>query len=115
MRWFLIAAACAASLSACGGSRSPRAAAPPDRRADEHSYAEPTRVRIRQLRLELRADFAAKQLAGTATLALEWLRPGARLILDTRDLLIDGVEVPGERGAWRAVPFALGKRDPLLG
>jgi aminopeptidase N len=119
MRWLAAAAAlCAASAASC----SPRpsgpavgAGAPVDRRADEHSYAEPTRVRVKELRLELSADFAAKQLAGTATLALEWLRPEGRLVLDTRDLVIEGVEVPDERGSWRAAPFALGTRDPILG
>ncbi|HSK03809.1 MAG TPA: leukotriene A4 hydrolase C-terminal domain-containing protein [Kofleriaceae bacterium] len=93
----------------------PPPAPPIDRRVDEHSYAEPARVRVKRLRLDLTADFGAKQLAGTATLALEWLGPASRLVLDTRDLRIDRVEVPGERGAWRAVPFALGKRDPILG
>jgi leukotriene-A4 hydrolase len=143
MRW-LVAAACAASLSSISPAPARADAVPPaDRRVDEHSYAEPARVRIKRLRLELRADFAAKQLAGTATLALEWLRPQGPLILDTRDLVIEKVEVPGQapgqesgqkpgqesgqkpggkRGeprdgpaAWRAVPFALGKRDPILG
>ncbi len=110
LRWLALAAVCVASTSA-------RADAPADRRTDEHSYAEPARVRVKRLRLELRADFAAKQLAGTAALTLEWLQRAAphRLILDTRDLVIEKVEVPGERGAWRAVPFALGKRDPILG
>ena len=104
-----------APVNAPGNAPGTPPAPPIDRRVDEHSYAEPARVRVKRLRLDLTADFGAKQLAGTATLALEWLGPASRLVLDTRDLRIDRVEVPGERGAWRAVPFALGKRDPILG
>ena len=79
-------------------------------------------MRVTRLALDLRADFAARQLAGTATLSLAWQRPGAatpgapdRLILDTRDLAIEKVEAPGARGAWRALPFTVGQRDPILG
>ncbi len=127
MRWLVVAALCAVSCSARidapiqapvqgpGTTPGTPPAPPVDRRADEHSYAEPARVRVKRLRLDLTADFGAKQLAGTATLALEWRGPASRLVLDTRDLVIEQVEVPGERGAWRAVPFALGERDPLLG
>ncbi len=117
MRWLVAAVAVwAASLSSIPSARGDAPLDRPlDRRVDEHSYAEPARVRIKELRLDLRADFAAKQLAGTATLALEWRGPASRLVLDTRDLVIEQVAVPGDRGAWRAVPFTLGKRDPILG
>src|SRR6185436_1361603 len=123
MRWPAVAAvavAFAAAVVACGpraAERAPaRAGAAADRRIDEHSYAEPARVRVRTLRLELRADFAARQLAGTAALELTWLLPAPyRLILDTRDLVIERVEAPDGRGTWRAAPFTLGERDPILG
>ena len=39
-----------------------------DRRTDEHSYAQPDKVRITDLGLDLQVDFARHQLAGTATL-----------------------------------------------
>src|SRR5689334_20363542 len=118
MRWLVVAIVVAAA--ACGpraAERAPaRAGAAVDRRVDEHSYAEPARVRVRRLRLELRADFAARQLAGTAALELAWLLPAPyRLILDTRDLVIERVEAPDVHGAWRAAPFTLGERDPILG
>ncbi|HWO23700.1 MAG TPA: M1 family metallopeptidase [Kofleriaceae bacterium] len=135
MRWLVAAAACAAWVVRIGpiapiAPIAPVAAeAPPrpaaDGRVDEHSYAEPAKVRVKRLRLELGVDFAQKRLAGTATLELEWLRPDAapRLVLDTRDLAIERVEVPAGPGAgkpgaapaWRSVPFALGRRDPTLG
>jgi len=43
-----------------------------DRRTDEHSYAEPAKVTVTDLDLDLDVDFGRKQLAGTATLALDW-------------------------------------------
>lgn len=147
MRRFVLAAGCAAAVAAaaisCASSArteapparvtpapqpaqpgpvaQPEAPRPPavDRRVDEHSYAEPGVVRVTHMRLDLRADFAARQLAGTVGLSLEWVRRDPaprRLILDTRDLAIEKVEVPaGTSGAWRAVPFQLGARDPILG
>jgi len=125
----LAAAACgaavaAAAVSGCGRAPAARsepglaaATAPVDRRADEHSYAEPARVRIERLRLDLRVDFEARQLAGTAALGLAWARPlpPYRLILDTRDLVIERIEAVAPGEAPRSVPFALGPRDPILG
>ena len=56
---------------------------------DVHSYAQPDKVVIRDLGLDLRVDFEKKQLRGHADLALEWLDASAReLVLDTRDLAI---------------------------
>ena len=128
MRRLVVVVCVAAIVSGCGGAAAPKpgpGAAPPSalpgRRADEHSYAEPARVRIERLRLDLRVDFEAKQLAGTAALELAWARPlpPYRLILDTRDLVIERVlaVAPGAapRDVLRDVPFALGPRDPIFG
>ncbi|MBA3397632.1 MAG: M1 family metallopeptidase [Deltaproteobacteria bacterium] len=90
--------------------------AEPDRRHDEHSYAEPTRVRTKDLALELKVDFAAKRLAGTATLVVEWLDPAAQqLVLDTRDLQITRVDASSDGQTWKRVKFAVGKRDRIVG
>ncbi len=92
------------------------AAAEPDRRHDEHTYAEPTRVRTKDLSLELTVDFAAKRLAGSATLVVEWLDPAAhQLVLDTRDLRITRVDASSDGQTWKRVKFAVGKRDRILG
>ena len=57
---------------------------------DEHSYAEPGKVRTKDLALDLNVDFAKKQLAGTATYTLDWIDKSAtQLVLDTRDLTIE--------------------------
>ncbi|HSP17244.1 MAG TPA: M1 family metallopeptidase [Thermoanaerobaculia bacterium] len=70
---------------------------------DPHSYAQPELVRVEHLNLDLRVDFAAKKLIGTAKLQIT---PGAKqLVLDTRDLTIRKV----------SAPFKLGKTDPILG
>lgn len=85
-------------------------------RADEHSYAEPGKVRIKDLALDLGVDFDAKQLAGSATYTLDWRDPEARrLVLDTRDLTIE--KVVGERadGKWEDLEYELAPADPVLG
>jgi aminopeptidase N len=82
---------------------------------DEHSFAEPDKVRTTDLALDLALDFAKKTLAGTATLSLEWLDPKApTLVLDTRDLTIDQVEGLID-GHWLPLKHALGAKDALLG
>ena len=83
---------------------------------DEHSYAEPDKVRTSDLALDLAIDFAQKQIRGTATYALEWLDPAAsRLVLDTRDLSIQKAEGLAADGTWSELEFALAGKDPILG
>ncbi|HLL22495.1 MAG TPA: M1 family metallopeptidase, partial [Kofleriaceae bacterium] len=91
------------------------AASADDRRTDEHSYAEPSKVQTKDLALDLTVDFRAKQLVGTATLTLAWQDPAAtELVLDTRDLAIAKAEkLVGE--TWKPAKVTLGKRDPVLG
>lgn len=83
---------------------------------DVHSYAQPDKVVIRDIGLDLKVDFEAKQLQGRADLALEWIDPAAReLVLDTRDLTIERVSGKGEDGRWFKLEHALGETDPHLG
>ncbi|WP_166212435.1 M1 family metallopeptidase [Cognatiluteimonas telluris] len=83
---------------------------------DEHSYAQPDKVRISDLALDLAVDFDRKQLSGTATYTLEWLDPQAtQLVLDTRDLTITKVEGANREGQWTPLRYALAARDPILG
>jgi len=87
-----------------------------DRRTDEHSYAQPDKVRIRDLALDLAVDFDKRQLAGTATLGLEWLDKNQReLVLDTRDLAIAAVEARSGTRKFREVPHALAEPDERFG
>ena len=83
---------------------------------DVHSYAEPEKVVIRDMGLDLNVDFAARQLRGRADLALEWIDPAAReLVLDTRDLAIEKVSGKRADGRWFKLDYALAERDARLG
>ena len=83
---------------------------------DEFSYAQPSKVAITDLALDLAIDFAARQLSGSATYALEWKDPKAtELVLDTRDLAIEKVEAEGAGGTWTPLQFALASPDKTLG
>ncbi|GAA3934844.1 M1 family metallopeptidase [Luteimonas lutimaris] len=83
---------------------------------DEHSYAEPGKVAIDDLALDLKIDFDTRTIAGTATYTLDWKDKDAKqLVLDTRDLSIDKVEGEGKDGAWQPLQYGLAKRDDILG
>ena len=128
MRQLILTASIAAALgiaSGCDHSPAPQqAAATPaaqpaaaaEQVVDEHSYAEPDKVRTTDLALDLAIDFGKKQITGTATYTLEWLDKAAtQLVLDTRDLEIQKAEGLGVDGQWRALQFALAGKDKVLG
>jgi leukotriene-A4 hydrolase len=83
--------------------------------ADVHSFAEPERVRITHLHLDLEASFRRRILSGSATLSLENRADAERLVLDSRDLEIERVEVSSDGANFTDGPFTLGKADPILG
>ena len=83
---------------------------------DEHSYAQPDKVRIDDLALQLAVDFEHKQLSGSATYTLNWIDKNAtQLVLDSRELTIE--KIVGERsdGKWNDLKFSLAPADKLLG
>jgi aminopeptidase N len=78
---------------------------------DIHSFARPQEARVTNVDLDLRADFAAKRLAGTAALDVQ-AAPGAnRIVLDTKDLTIQSVA----DASGRPLRYALGAADTILG
>jgi leukotriene-A4 hydrolase len=78
---------------------------------DAFSYARPLEARVTHVALDLKADFAAKRIAGTATLDIQ-SKPGAKsIVLDSKGLEVKSVT--GEDG--KPLRFALGKADPNLG
>jgi leukotriene-A4 hydrolase len=82
---------------------------------DVNSYAEPRKVALKHLSLDLAVDFNAHVLTGTATLELDWRDAAARdLVLDSRALQISKVEAL-EGNAWREVPFEAAASDPVFG
>ena len=82
---------------------------------DEQSYAEPQKVAITDMALDLALDFDTHTLAGSVTYSVDWKDGNAvELVLDTRDLDIQAVE--GKNGDnWRALTFMLESADPVLG
>lgn len=84
--------------------------------ADPHSYADPDRFLVRHVALDLRADFEAHRLDGTAELTVEQRDPYAKeLTLDTRDLEIRAVQLVEADGTTKVLAFRLDERDPVLG
>jgi aminopeptidase N len=84
--------------------------------SDPHSYANADAVTVRALALDLDVDFDKRELAGTAELRLDWHDPAARtLVLDTRDLAIEGIEAQAIGGPARVLGYTLDKRDPIHG
>ena len=83
---------------------------------DPLSYARYDQVKTSALHMDLKADFAKKTLSGYAELSLNWIDKSARnLDLDTRDLAISKVEAQDAKGAWKVVPYTIGKRDAEKG
>ena len=113
------ALACIGALAACAPATVAPAADPapapltttaPSAR-DIHSFARPEEARVTNVDLDLRADFAAKRLAGTAALDVQ-AAPGARrIVLDTKDLTIQAVT----DAAGAPLQWTLGAADTILG
>ncbi len=83
---------------------------------DPHSYSEPDRFLVRHVALDLRADFAAHRLEGTAELTVERLDPYAKeLSLDTRDLEIRSVHLIDSAGQSQVLAFRVDAPDEILG
>jgi leukotriene-A4 hydrolase len=81
--------------------------------ADPHSYAQGPA--LRHLRLALRIDFAQRELAGSATwLLAEPVAAATVLVLDTRDLTIEGVSL-GEAASATPLAYSLAAPDAVLG
>ncbi|HEX2204714.1 MAG TPA: M1 family metallopeptidase [Longimicrobium sp.] len=119
------ALACMGALAACAPATTPAAepapvsataaapapAAMPALPRDIHSYAQPAEARVTHVDLDLRTDFAAKKLAGTATLDLA-TAPGADdIVLDTKGLTVHAVT--DARGG--SLQWTLGEADSILG
>jgi len=112
--------ALSASLAACATTTtapdSPAQVAPSAPKtinwiADSHSYARPADARVGHVDLDLKADFGAKILSGTATLDVTG-RPGVdEVILDVRMLDIRAVN----DASGQPLNFTLGADDAIKG
>ncbi|WP_045728370.1 M1 family metallopeptidase [Xanthomonas sp. GPE 39] len=114
----------AIGVAGCSNDQTPAAAAPAtpaaaprvDRSHDETSYAEPSKVVIKDLALDLKLDFDHKQIGGTATYTLDWKdRNAKQLVLDTRELTIEKVQADDGKGDLAPLQYALAPANPIYG
>ena len=116
----------AALVAGCSQESAPAPQAPADQAAaavktvsrshDESSYAEPDKVVIKDLALDLKVDFDDKQISGSATYTLDWKDKAARqLVLDTRELTIQQVQAVAADGSLSPLEFALAPADGTFG
>ncbi len=78
---------------------------------DSQSYARPLEARVTHVALDLKADFAAKRIAGTATLDVQAKPDSKAIVLDSKGLEVKSVT----DGDGKPLRYALGKADPELG
>jgi aminopeptidase N len=78
---------------------------------DIHSYAQPLVARVTHVDLDLTADFAGQKMTGTAALDIAAAPDAKEVVLDSKGLVIHGVT----DGKGAALPWTLGKTDPILG
>jgi leukotriene-A4 hydrolase len=78
---------------------------------DIHSYAQPLVARVTHIDLDLTADFDGQKMTGTAALDIAAAPDAKEVVLDSKGLVIHGVT--DAKGA--ALPWTLGKADPILG
>ncbi len=127
MRSTFLLLSCAAVMAAgCSRDAAPVPEAAPakpqpvavkvDRSQDESSYAEPGKVVITDLALDLAVDFDKKTIGGTATYKLDWKDKSAtQLVLDTRALTLSKVEGDDGKGNWTPLKYALAANDKIFG
>ncbi|NNC56988.1 MAG: M1 family metallopeptidase [Woeseiaceae bacterium] len=83
---------------------------------DYFSFANTDQFVTEHLALNLRVDFEAEELRGSATLAMRKLDESAeQIVLDTRDLAINDVQVLLADGVALAAEYRLGESDPIKG
>lgn len=83
---------------------------------DVHSQANPQRVRVTTVDLDLGVHFDRKVLSGTVVLGFSLIDENAEvLVLDTRKLQIEKAEISENAGRWTEAKFELGREDPILG
>lgn len=78
---------------------------------DIHTYAQPNVARVTHVDLDLTADFARQTFSGTATLSITARPDATQIVLDARNLDIQGIT----NDAGQALSFSLGQERPFMG
>ncbi|CAN5300094.1 M1 family metallopeptidase [soil metagenome] len=78
---------------------------------DVHSHAQPLVARVTHVDLDLTADFAGQKMTGTAALDIAAAPDAKEVVLDSKGLVIKAIT--DAKGM--ALPWTLGKADPILG
>lgn len=105
----------AAMLASCGSSPAPKEASVDPDAHDVHSYGQPEKVRVKSVALDLQVLFDARKLTGTAVLGIDTLSQSDPLILDTRDLDIDNIEISADGDTYKDAKYTVGQTDKILG
>ena len=82
---------------------------------DPHSHVGLGSARLRHLALDLTIDFGSRTLGGTATWELASPAGSREVVLDTRDLAIEAVDLLNAAGIATPAGFSLDAPDPVLG
>jgi leukotriene-A4 hydrolase len=82
---------------------------------DVHSYANPQTVKVTHVDLDWTILFEKKSIKGSATLSLVRQDKLSPLMLDTRDLNIEKVEMSDNGKVFKSTTFGLGTADKFLG
>ena len=82
---------------------------------DSHSYANADQVAVSHIDLDLTVDFERQVLRGSATLSFEQRVGRHPMILDTRALDVQRVEVSDDGQTFQPAEFTVGAEDPVLG
>ncbi len=82
---------------------------------DVHSYSNPQTVKVTHIDLDWTVLFDKKSIKGSATLSLVRQDKLSPLMLDTRDLNIEKIEMSDNGKAFKQTTFGLGTTDKFLG
>lgn len=93
---------------------------PYDPAHDYFSFANTREFATRHLSLELNVDFETSQLRGQATLHMRRVQPAAQptasqVILDSRALVVEGVQLQRDAGEPVDLAYRMGETDPVRG
>jgi leukotriene-A4 hydrolase len=103
-------------LSACSKDTSEPEASAYDPAHDYFTFANTDQFVADHLGLDLDVDFDAKELRGSATLHFKRIDPEAHdIVLDTRDLNIEGASIGVAADAMTETSFRLGETHPIMG